>query len=67
MHRIGPDLAHIGARTSYSGNDDPVTAEEFLLLLSNPGSVFPDGMHPSYGHLSDEDLAALAAYLVESR
>ena len=66
VQRIGPDLAHVGSRTSYGGGDDPVTAGEFMELLTTPEHVFPDGMHPSYAHLSDEDLAALVIYLVES-
>lgn len=67
VQRIGPDLAHVGARTSYGGGDDPVTADQFVDLMTSPEHVFPDGIHPSYAHLSDEDLAALATYLSESR
>lgn len=66
VQRIGPDLAHVGSRTSYGGGDDPVTADELIEFMSRPESVFPDGIHPSYIHLSDEDLAALATYLMES-
>ena len=66
VQRIGPDLAHVGSRTSYGGGDDPVTAGEFMELLTTPEHVFPDGIHPSYAQLSDEDLAALVTYLVES-
>ena len=67
VQRIGPDLAHIGARTSYGGSDDPVTADDFIALLTHPGDIFPDGIHPSYEHLADSDLAALAAYMLELR
>ena len=66
VQRIGPDLAHVGSRTSYGGGDDPVTADEFIDLMTRPEHVFSDGIHPSYAHLSDEDLAALATYLLES-
>ena len=45
----------------------PVTADQFVDLMTSPEHVFPDGIHPSYAHLSDEDLAALATYLSESR
>ena len=65
--RIGPDLAHVGSRTSYANGDDPVTADEFVTLLSAPEDVFPDGNHPSYAHLSDGDLSALATYLSEMK
>ena len=66
VQRIGPDLAHVGGRGPYDGGDDPVTADQFIELLTQPRQVFHDGIHPAYGHLSDQDLAALAAYLVES-
>lgn len=65
--RIGPDLAHVGSRSSYTNGDDPVSAEEFITLMSAPGDVFPDGNHPSYAHLSDRDLSALATYLSEMK
>ena len=65
--RIGPDLAHVGSRSSYANGDDPVTAGEFIALMSAPEDVFPDGNHPSYAHLSDGDLSALAAYLSEMK
>lgn len=67
VQRIGPDLAHVGARPSYGGEDGPATADEFVAFLTHPGQVLPEGMHPSYSHLSDTDLTALATYLAESR
>lgn len=67
VQRIGPDLAHVGARTSYEGGDDSVSADEFVAFLTHPEQVFPDGLHPSYAHLSRRDLDALATYLAESR
>ncbi len=66
VQRIGPDLAHIGARPSYGDPDDPVTDGEFVAFLINPEQIFPDGIHPSYAHLSQQDLDALANYLAES-
>jgi hypothetical protein len=50
--RYGPDLAHVGARVEDAADLDRV--------LSGTG-------HPSYTALGNDDLAALAAYLTESK
>jgi cbb3-type cytochrome c oxidase subunit II len=57
IERIGPDLAHAGTRqltedVSWSGAH-----------LRDPRAARPWSTMPSYGHLSDGDLAALAAYV----
>lgn len=67
VQRIGPDIAHVGARPSYRDGEDQVAAAEFVAFLTDPEQVFPDGIHPSYAHLSQRDLDALATYLVELR
>ena len=67
VQRIGPDLAHVGARPSYAGGDEPAPVDEFMAFLTHPEEILPEGMHPSYSHLSDRDLTALATYLAESR
>ena len=67
VHRIGPDLAHVGARPSYGGQDEPATVDDFMALMNHPEQVLPGSMHPSYSHLSDRDLTALATYLAESK
>jgi len=63
--RIGPDLAHVGARQSLHGGSGLISAGEIEELLTEPHNVFPDGLHPSYAYLSDGDLAALTTYLLE--
>ena len=65
LQRIGPDLAHIGARTSLTGGEEAVTAAELEGLLTHPQSVNPDGLHPSYTYLSASELEALTTYLLE--
>ena len=67
VQRIGPDLAHAGSRPSYRNEEDPVTVEELVAFLTDPEQFFPDGIHPSYAHLSPQDLDALATYLAELR
>ncbi len=65
VQRIGPDLAHVGSRAAYGGDAGIVTADELMILLTTPESVFASGNHPSYAHLSEQDLTALATYLSE--
>ena len=67
VQRIGPDLAHVGSRRSFQGGEDPVTTDGFVAFLTNPQQVFPDGIHPSYAHLSQGELDALATYLADLR
>lgn len=67
VQRIGPDLAHVGSRAPHGGDAGPATADDLMILLSTPESVFTSGNHPSYAHLSEQDLTALATYLSELR
>lgn len=54
--RIGPDLKYVGDRHS-----DP---EWYVTYLADPRNVFPHSVKPTYDHLSEQQLQALAAYLV---
>ena len=65
LQRIGPDLAHIGSRSSLLGEDTPLSAGDIEALLTEPDAIFPEGLHPSYIFLSETDLAALTTYLLE--
>ncbi len=67
VQRIGPDLSHVGSRPSYQDDESEVAAAELLTLLTHPEQIFPNGIHPSYAHLSQGDLEALVTYLVELR
>ncbi|MEE8331651.1 MAG: cbb3-type cytochrome c oxidase subunit II [Acidimicrobiia bacterium] len=57
--RVGPDLTHIGSRTT--------STRGLLERLRSPRSSFDDGgewdIMPSYDYLSDDDLLAIAEYL----
>lgn len=53
--RIGPDLTHVAGR----GWDFP----SLLAHLTNPREARPWSVMPSYGHLTVEELEALALYL----
>jgi cytochrome c oxidase cbb3-type subunit 2/cytochrome c oxidase cbb3-type subunit I/II len=54
MRRIGPDLAHVASRPE--GSDAAVVRARLL----TPGG---DSTMPSYAHLTDAELEALAAYV----
>lgn len=59
MGEVGPDLTHIGTRTT--------STRGLLERLRNSRSGFDDGgdwdVMPSYDYLSDDDLLAIAEYL----
>jgi cytochrome c oxidase cbb3-type subunit 2 len=57
--RQGPDLAHVGSRRPY-GNSIPW----HVAHLKTPGAVHQGTLMPSFAHLPDAELRALAAYLV---
>ena len=57
LERVGPDLAHAGSRAP---TDD---AAWLRIHLTNPRVLRPWSIMPGYDYLSDDDLAALVAYL----
>lgn len=59
--RIGPDLMHVGSRPPA---DDPAWV---VAHLADPRAERPFSVMPSYDHLSDADLAAVAAYVTSLR
>ena len=54
--RLGPDLAHFGSR-------DDAGATALGERLADPTAARAWSVMPSYGYLSDDDLAALTAYV----
>jgi cbb3-type cytochrome oxidase subunit 1 len=57
LERIGPDLAHAGTRAPTEDVSWNVAH------LRDPRSMRPWSTMPDFGHLADEDLDALAAYV----
>ena len=57
--RVGPDLAHVGARYEKSG--------DIVQLLRDPRAGGRRSSMPSYSYLSKADLDALARYLLASK
>jgi cbb3-type cytochrome oxidase subunit 1 len=59
--RIGPDLMRAGLR-------DPTSDGAWVAAhLADPRAARPYSLMPSYDHLSDDDLAAVAAYVTTMR
>jgi quinol-cytochrome oxidoreductase complex cytochrome b subunit len=52
---FGPELTHVGSR---------YTAEKLIALIHNPTAVNPKASMPAFDKLSNDDLKALAAYLM---
>jgi cbb3-type cytochrome oxidase cytochrome c subunit len=52
----GPDLTHVGSRLP--------DVQWHIRHLRDPQAVVPGSAMPAYGHLSEEDLRALAQYMV---
>ncbi len=61
VQRIGPDLMHVGSRPQ---TDD---LGWVIAYLEDPREQRSYSIMPAYDHLSDADLADLAAYLVASK
>ncbi|MDH3500401.1 MAG: cbb3-type cytochrome c oxidase subunit II [Acidimicrobiia bacterium] len=60
LQRIGPDL------TLYSYREG-VSQDAVIEYLKHPQTAVEGSYHPSFGFLSDEDLAAVAAYSVADK
>ncbi len=76
---IGPNLTHVGSRTTIAGSIYPNDAHHLMLWIKNaplmkPGSIMPalgagqfdrkTGMTVAAGGLTDQQIADLAAYLL---
>jgi cytochrome c oxidase subunit 2 len=60
---LGPDLTHVGSRLSLAAGTLPNTTPAFVRWISRTHAVKPEVLMPSYGMLSADDVAALAAYM----
>jgi len=60
---IGPNLTHVGNRTTLASGIIANTPENMAEGIRDSGSVKPGSLMPSFPALSDEDLQALVAYL----
>jgi cytochrome c oxidase subunit 2 len=61
--KVGPDLTNFGARKVLGAGAALNTTGNVEHWIRNPEDVKPGVLMPSFGSLSDHDVAALAAYL----
>jgi cytochrome c oxidase subunit 2 len=60
--RTGPDLTHLGSRTTLAAGTLPNTSEHLAAWIRDPQAIKPGSNMPA-NPLSAEDLSALVAYL----
>lgn len=61
--QIGPDLTHIGSRTSLGAGTTPMTRDALVRFIVDAPAVKPGARMPAYPQLSRQDAQAIAAYL----
>jgi cytochrome c oxidase subunit 2 len=62
---VGPDLTHVGGRTTLGAATVPNEDRHRVEWLADPGRLKPGTHMPAFAALGDERLQALAAYLRE--
>ena len=62
---VGPDLTHVGGREALAAGTLPMTRDALMGWIAAPDEIKPDAEMPGYDHLPEDDLAALATYLLE--
>lgn len=60
---IGPDLTHIGSRTSLGAGTAPMTRDALVRFIVDAPSVKPGARMPAYPQMTPQDAQAIAAYL----
>ncbi len=61
--KVGPDLTHLGSRTTLAAGTLPMTVSALEDWLRDPERLKPGAKMPAYDHLSPADLTSLAVYL----
>lgn len=60
---VGPDLSHVGSRTTLGAGILANDQEALRNFISDPHSIKPDSKMPAFSMLSEEDLSAIAEWL----
>jgi cytochrome c oxidase subunit 2 len=60
---VGPDLTHVGDRTSLAAGILPNDAANFARWIRDSGHIKPENLMPPFGTLDEAALADLAQYL----
>jgi cytochrome c oxidase subunit II len=63
LANVGPDLTHVGSRTTLGTGVVDNTPDNLRRWLRNASSIKPGVLMPAFQSLSNADLAALADYL----
>jgi cytochrome c oxidase subunit 2 len=61
--RLGPDLTHVGSRSSLGAGLLPNTVEDFEHWIARTEELKPDVHMPAFGMLPASEIAAMASYL----
>ncbi len=60
---VGPDLTHVGSRTTLAAGVITNTPENMAQWIHDPSSIKPGARMPAFTNLTDQELKALVAYL----
>jgi cytochrome c oxidase subunit 2 len=60
---VGPDLTHVGSRSQIASGVLDNSTQNLARFIKDPQAIKPGALMPSFQTFSDDDLAALAAYL----
>ncbi|MCC7366830.1 MAG: cytochrome c oxidase subunit II [Chloroflexi bacterium] len=61
--RVGPDLSHVGSRTTLGAGVLGNSPDELRSWIVEPGRIKPGALMPGYPDLPEDDLRALVEYL----
>ncbi|RYH04642.1 c-type cytochrome [Salipiger sp. IMCC34102] len=62
--QVGPDLTHVGSRLSLGAGILAPTLANYMAWIDHTGDIKPEVEMPAYDHLGDDELTALATYLM---
>lgn len=65
--RIGPDLTRLGSRLAIAAATLPMTEANLARWIRDSHQIKPQNLMPPYGIFSNDELAALSAYLASLR
>lgn len=65
--RVGPNLTHIGGRTTIAAGWIDNTPENMRRWIYNPSQIKPGVLMPAFERIGDQDMDALVAYLESLR
>ncbi|KQM95336.1 cytochrome B [Sphingomonas sp. Leaf22] len=60
---IGPDLTHLGSRSSLGAGTQPMTRTALVRFITDAPAVKPGARMPAYPQMPRQDAQAIAAYL----